>query len=175
MWKVIFRCSLLGACLPADPYRTQDGMFWETGSCRGPGPARQLHRMSTAFAQHRAHGRADTAMMRLTWAYSLSSRYTVTAHGVRARQDQDDVILLVTRWAAGELLQTVHVFFCILLLVGLSCLHIQQLLLPVSSPGIKGPHWHYWQLNNFFKHHWVFDFLISFLVKKISKGNLTFP
>lgn len=163
MLEVNFRCSPPGACLPADTCWSQGRMSWETGSGRWPVPAWQLYRMSAAWAQHRADRYTGTTVMWLTWTFSLSSCNAVTTHGVRARQDQDYVILLVASWAVRKLRCTI--FSLILLSARFFCFNIRKLLL---SPRIESPSWHCWQSNKF---HWFF--LCSCLVKKVRKGNLS--
>lgn len=165
MLEVIFRCSPPGACLHADTCWSQGRMSWETGGGRWPVPAWQLYRMSAARAQHRADRWTGTTVMWLTWTCSPSSRNAVTTHGVRARQDQDYVILLVASWAVRELRRTI--FLLISLSARFPCFNIQKLLL---SPRIGSPSWHCRESNKF---HCFF--LCSCLVKKVRKGNLSIP
>ena len=132
-------------CLPADTHRSQSGMFWETGCGWWPVPARQLHRMLTAWAQHGANRCTDTTALRLTWSFSLTSCYTANTHGVRTRQDEEGVALLLAGWTAGELLQTIYHFFLIFLPAWLPCFHSQKL--PAFSLLMEGPRWHYWHFS----------------------------
>lgn len=108
MFDGIFTSSHPGSCLLADTCRPQCWMFWETGGCRWPGPAWQLHSVSTAGAQHRADRWTRSAAERLSRTCCLSSRHTVNTHDVRARQYQGSVMFVFTSWTIGEL-QAVHV------------------------------------------------------------------
>lgn len=153
-------------CLPADTHGTQSGMFWETGRGWWPVPARQLHRMLTDWAQHGANRWTDTTAVRLTWSFSLSSCYTANTHGVRTRQDEEGVALLVAGWTAGELLQTIDDFFLIFLPAWLPCFHIQKL--PAFCVWMESPHWHCWHFSQCLE----LDLIIPHLANKVSKGNL---